>query len=195
MKTKKIYSNVFSIVINKIYFAAFKAEDAILHNNNSNPIVGFVWEDKFAQDLFNKYVPDELLEQAKIDNTIAEQNIQTWISSMRAYERPRCYIDKVGIGVLIQHCLTKKTALELKACQKKMHKDYAVFYYLKNKEEAEKKLILSVNWRLQKLFPNDRVIKQATNNNLYQKYILDDDQIDFIAQNYMDLVRHGWVYK
>lgn len=195
MKTKKIYSDVFSSVINKIYFAAFKAEDAILHSNNSNPFVGFDWEEKFTQTLFYKYVPDELLEQVKIDHTIAEQNIQTWISSMRAYERPRCYLDKVGIGVLIQHYFTKKTELELRACKERMHRDYAVFYDIKNKEEAEKKLILSVNWRLQKLFPNDRVIKQATNNNLYQKYILGDDQIDFIAQNYMDLVRHGWVYK
>jgi len=114
---------------------------------------------------------------------------------MRAYIRPRCYIDKLGIGDLIQHSITDKTQQELKKCQAKIEEDYKAIFKIKAMEDSDKRLVLSVNWRLQKLFPNDKVIKQAANSNLYQKFILGDDQISFIAQNYMDLVRHGWVYK
>ncbi len=192
MKTKKIYSDLFSSTIKAISYAARKAQEGILHSNYNSPLQGIDWGEKFARELFHKYVSEELIEQVKIDHTIAEANQQTWMSSMSAYIRPRCYIDKLSTGDLIQHAITNKTQQELKKCQEALEEDYKTIFKIKAMEERNKNLTLSANWRLQKLFPNDRVIKQAANNNFY---ILGDYQIGFIAQNYMDLVRHGWVYK
>ena len=195
MKTKKTYSNVFSSAITAISYAANQAQEAMLHANCSNPIQGETWNTKFSQHLFNRYIPEELLEQVKNDHVYAESQFIAWSVLMHGYERPRCYIDKVGVGDLIQCAITKKTKELLKKCQEKIEEDYKAIYKITVMEPSDQKIVLSVNWRLQKLFPEDKIIKQAANNHLYQKYILSDEQIDFIAQNYMDLVRYGWVNK
>lgn len=195
MKIKKTSSSVFSSAINAISYAANHAQETMLHLNYSNPIQGDDWEKKFSQELFQKYVPEELIDQVKLDHSYAEEQLNAWGSLMKDYERPRCYIDKMGVGNLIQYAITKKTKELLKKCQEKIEEDYKAIYKLKLMDINKQRIILSVNWRLQKLFPEDRIIKQAANNHLYQKFILSDEQIDFIAQNYMDLVRYGWVYK
>lgn len=195
MKTKKTSSSVFSSAIKAISYAANQTQEAILHPNYSNPIQGDNWDAKFSQELFHKYIPEELINQVKLDHIYAEEQFILWGSRMHGYERPRCYVDKVGVGDLNQYAITKKTKEELKKHQEKIEEDYKAIYKIEIQDSSIQRIILSVNWRLQKLFPEDTIIKQAANNHLYQKYILSDEQIDFIAQNYMDLVRYGWVYK
>ena len=195
MKTKETSSSVFSSAIKAISYAANQAQEAILHHIYSNPIQGEAWNTKFSQHLFNRYIPEELLEQVKNDHVYAESQFNAWNVLMHGYERPRCYIDKIGVGDLFQYAVTKKTKDLLKQCQEKVEEDYKAIYKINGMVLNDQKIVLSVNWRLQKIFPNDKIIKQAANNHFYKNFILGDAQIDFIAQNYMDLIRYGWVYK
>ncbi len=195
MKTKKTSSSVFSSTIKAISYAANQAQEAMLHHNYSNPMPGDGWDDKFSQELFHKYIPEELINQVKLDHTYAEEQLILWDSLMHEYTKPRCYIDKVSVGDLIQYAITKKTEEELKKHQEKIEDDYKTIYTISVKDSNIQRIILSVNWRLQKLFPEDRVIKTAVSDPVYKQFILSDPQVDFIAQNYMDLVRYGWVYK
>ena len=192
MKTKRTYFSIFAEVNKRLHYIYNTVEEGILHPNYNNPFEGDEWDSKLKKELLHKYVPDSLFEQAKLDNKFAEDAMQTWVATMKGYTRPRCFVDKHGVASHVQLMISNKTILELITCQRQVAKDGLLFKTIYNKDNNDKRMILSCNWRLQKLFPNDKIYKKAANNELNKEYILDDEQINFFAQNYMDLVRCGW---
>lgn len=186
MKTKKTLSEFFQAT-DAIKRGYYKLLRCIEEYRDEVYIKEAFDEPEFPILLYHYLVPKELLEQKEKDREYFNSEARIFTLKVKDY---------LNVPAFRDNYKTKQLKQELDKLSAKIYEYYNFFQRLSETDNDKNKKYFSINWRLQKLFPNDKVVKSYLSNDYYKKsFLLTDAEIDFYTQNYMDLIRSGYKTK